>query len=66
MKLRKIAAIAVTGLMVFSMAACGGSSTGSTEAPKTETKAAAEAAAQETWVDPNAQGDVYIVDPPEP
>ena len=45
MKLRKIAAIAVTGLMVFSMAACGGSSTGSTEAPKTETKApAAEAA----------------------
>ena len=45
MKLRKIAAIAVTGLMVFSMAACGGSSTGSTEAPKTETKAAAEAAA---------------------
>ena len=45
MKLRKIAAIAVTGLMVFSMAACGGSSAGSTEAPKTETKAAAEAAA---------------------
>ena len=45
MKLRKIAAIAVTGLMVFSMAACGGSSTGSTEAPKTETKAEAAAAA---------------------
>ena len=44
MKLRKIAAIAVTGLMVFSMAACGGSSTGSTEAPNTETKAAAPAA----------------------
>ena len=45
MKLRKIAAIAVTGLMVFSMAACGGSSTGSTEAPKTETKAEAKAEA---------------------
>lgn len=45
MKFRKIAAIAVTGLMVFSMAACGGSSTGSTEAPKTETKAEAAAAA---------------------
>ena len=45
MKLRKIAAIAVTGLMVFSMAACGGSSTGSTEAPKTETKAEAAAPA---------------------
>ena len=46
MKLRKIAAIAVTGLMVFSMAACGGSSTGSTEAPKTETKAAETQAAE--------------------
>ncbi len=47
MKLREIAAIAVTGLMVFSMAACGGSSTGSTEAPKTETKAEAAAPAAE-------------------
>ena len=47
MKLRKIAAIAVTGLMVFSMAACGGSSAGSTEAPKTETKAEAAAPAAE-------------------
>ena len=46
MKLRKIAAIAVTGLMVFTMAACGGSSAGSTEAPKTETKAAETQAAE--------------------